>query len=193
MFSRGGKRFSATHVLQETPHVQRTAEQKRRNKQHVSVYNQPDCRKPLRKDGERQALTQQARCSERIHGGKAGASAEKDTGLVKQKPTPCPQAEEEPHGSPLRTVPQWRHSWRIWQPTLALALLPPSSVQPPPVAILLHDERLSNPTTTHLLWLVLNGLHAARGIGRHLCPRGPAGEGDMSPSPFFSLPSRQHL
>lgn len=65
--------------------------------------------------------------------------------------------------------------------------------QPPPVASLLHDERLSNPPSTDLLWLVLTGLHAARGIRQHLCPHGPAGGGNVPPSPFLPLPPRQHL
>lgn len=120
--------------------------------------------------------------------------------ICEAKPTPCPQEEEQPHGSPLRavpcsslTVPWQRHSWWVWQPTLALALLPPSSIQPPLVAILLHDEWLSNCSTTDLMWLDPNGLHTAREIRQHLCPHGPAGEGDVSPSPFLPRPSRQHL
>lgn len=62
------------------------------------------------------------------------------------------------------------HSCWVWQQTLDS--LPPSSVQPPPGTILLHDKHLSHPLTTNLLWLVLNGLHATQRIQQHLCLHG---------------------
>lgn len=116
------------------------------------MYNQPDCGKPLRKDRARQALTQRGRCSEHIHSGKARASAEKDPGFAKQHLPHVRRQKSGPvavlHSS--LAVPWQRHSWRVWQPTVALALPPLSGIQPSPVAIPLHDERLSNPTITNL-------------------------------------------
>lgn len=66
------------------------------------------------------------------------------------------------------------------QPTLAPALLPCTGIQPPLVAILLHDKQLSKPTTTDLR--VASTQH--KGFSSISAPMGLQQRG-MSPSPFF--------
>lgn len=148
------------------------------------MYNKPD----HRKDRARQALTQQGRCNEHIHSGKAGTNAEKDTGFVKQKllhvcrqknssmTSPSGLSVPLPSLLPSRGIYGGLGSWPC-----SLLVVSSHHLLPP------HCTRSSSQNQPPLC------MQAAGGIQQHLCTRGPAGEEDVSLPPFLHLPSRQHL
>lgn len=174
-----GKRFSATHLLPEAPHMQR---QLSRREERSIVFL---CTTSLTRGGS----------LERMEQGKLGPVQKRTQDLRSKTHLVAADRRADPW-QPLEGCPQLLHCHSLTEAFMVdLAMntgnssAPSQQRQPPPVTIPLHDERLSNPTTTNLC---VGSPCSTRDSAASLLPWA-CGRGRHSSLTFLPLPSRQHL